>query len=366
MKFFSFSLLFLLLACGAADPHVADPIFTLNDFSKIVELQGRTVALSGVERPVRLTILPDKGVLMCYEADFRSDKKWIHFYSLDSMKLIRSVINNGEADGQLLGVFQLQYDKRNSGEIFITDIVKQQIVVYKADSLIAGNEKPFKIIGMPFYGYHGRLVTDNRLMRSVVINNAYDFIDTRGSSTNHSRMLLNKYRNDLSIIDSFGFYPKTTDDISPQMLDQVLNGCLSISDDNQYLVFNGLTTDYLAVYDTSGKLISSTIGPGELNVSYQVETIGKGERIIPMSGHRGYGSRAQASKNSIYLLYDGKDSKIHDSHTANLFRFNTALKPEVRYKFDIPIFDFQIDWRTKILYGLRREGSTNQMVIYQL
>lgn len=366
MKGIYYILLYLLLAFEASDSRFkVNPIFTLKDFRKTVELSGKTITLPGIERPVRLTILPDKDVLMCYEADFRSKKKWIHIYSLDSIKLIRSVINNGESDGELLGVFQLQYDKRNGGEVYITDMIKQQIVVYKADSLIAGIETPFKIIGKPFNGYHGSNVNDNRLMRSVIVNDAYNIVDTRTSGTNHSRMLLNKYRSDLSVKDSFGFYPQTTEDIPPYMLGEVLNGCLSISDDSKLLVFNGVTTDYLAVFDTSGKTIASTIGPTELDVNYKIEKAGNGERIIPPSRRYGYGGRAQIGKDSIFVLYVGKDFK-DGAETSDLFQFTTRLIPGIRYKLNLPVFDFQIDWRTRRLYGLRRDGSTPQMVIYQL
>lgn len=359
--------LFALLACGATDSDPKNkPVFTRDDFSKTIEIDGRAIALAGIDRPVRLTVLPDKGVLMFYEAAIGSTKKWIHFYSLDSVKPIRSVINNGEGEGELLGTFQLQYDGRNGGEIYITDIIKQQILVYKADSLIAGNEKPFKIIGKPFTGYHGRSVNADRLMRSVIINDSYHFIDTRASALNHSRMLLNKYRSDLSVADSFGFYPKTAEDIAPHMLSQVFDGCLNISDNNKYIVFNGLTTDYLAVYDTSGKMIASAVGPGELNAEYKIEKGGVGERVVSLSKHKGYGARGQIVRDSIYVLYDGKDNRSNDEHVSDLFQFNTQLTPGIRYKLNLPIFDFQIDWRTKRLYGLRRQGSTPQMVIYQL
>jgi len=367
MKLFFCTLLYSLVACSSSfSPFKAKPIFTLKDFPKTVEINGKATDLPGVERPVRLTLLPEKGVLMFFEAGMGSKKKWLHIYTLDSIKLIRSVINNGPADGEMLGAFQLQYDNRNGGEIYITDIIKQQIFVYKADSLIAGNEKPFKIIGKPFNGYHGSSINEDRLMRSVIIDKSYNIVDTRASATNNSRMLLNKYRSDLSVRDSFGLYPKTTDDILPQMLSRVLDGCLGISTDNKYLVFSGLTTDYLSVYDTSGKMIASTIGPGELDVSYKTEKAGNGERIIPLSGHNGYAGKAKINKGSIYILYDGKDRESRDEHVSDLFQFTSQLKPETRYKLSTPVFDYDIDWRTKRLYGLRMEGSTHQLVIFQL
>lgn len=367
MKLFFCLFLYSLVACSSSvSPFKAKPIFTLKDFPKTVEINGKATVLPGVERPVRLTLLPEKGVLMCFEAAMGSKKKWLHIYTLDSVKLIRSVINNGQADGEMLGAFQLQYDKRNGGEIYITDVIKQQIVVYKADSLIAGNETPFKIIGKPFNGYQAVNINQNRLTRSVIIDNLYNIVDTRTTASNHSRMLLNKYSSDFSAIDSFGLYPKTTDDIPPLMLGRVLDGCLGISTDNKYLVFSGLTTDYLSVYDTSGKMIASAIGPGELDVSYKTEKAGNGERIIPLSGHNGYACKPRINKGSIYALYDGKDRKSRDEHASELLQFNSQLDPETRYKLNIPVFDFEIDWRTKRLYGIRTEGSTSQLVIFQL
>ena len=145
----------------------------------------------------------------------------------------------------------------------------------------------------------------------------------------------------------------------------MLDGCLSISSDNKYLVFNSLTTDYLSVFDTSGKMVASAIGPGELDVSYKLEKAGNGERIIPSSGRNGYAGRAQINKGSIYVLYDGKDRK-HGEHLTDLFEFTIQLHPETRYKLNTPIFDFQINPSTKRLYGLRTEGSSPQIVIFQL
>lgn len=367
MRLLFCTLLHSLLSCSSSVPNLqSQPVFTLKDFAKTINKNGKAVALAGIERPVRLTVIPEKGVIMCFDAGVGSSKKWLHIYSLDSLKPMGAFINNGPADGELLGAFQLQYDKRNGGELYITDVVKQQIIVYNADSLIAGNEKPYKIIGKPFTGYHGMTINEDRLMRSVVIDDSYSIVDTRASALNHSRILFNKYRNDLSVKDSFGLYPKTTDEIPPQMLSRAIDGCLGISADNRYLVFSGLTTDYLSVYDTSGKMIASAIGPGALDVSYKIEKANSGERIIPSSGHNGYAGAAKINKGSIYILYDGKDSKSHDEHASDLLQFSNQLHPEIRYKLNIPVFDYAIDWRTKRLYGLRMEGSTPKLVIFQL
>lgn len=366
MKLFFGALLFSMMACSSSVPDSkVKPIFTLRDFRKTVEASGKTVTLPGIERPVRLTLVPEKGILMCLDAGMASSKKWLHIYSIDSIKLIRSVINNGPGDGEMLGPFQLQYDNRNGGEIYITDILKQQISIFKADSLIAGNDRPFKIIGKPFYGYHSASINEDRLMRSVIIDKSYTIVDMRLSALNHSRTLLNKYRSDLSIRDSFGVYPQTTEAIPTHMLAQVLDGCLSISSDNKYLAFTGLTTDFISVYDTSGKMIASAIGPGELDVSYKIEKGGNGERVIPSSGRYGYGGRAKLNKGSVYVLYNGNDRKTHGEEVTDLFQFTSQLNPDIRYKLNIPVYDFDIDWRTNRIYGLRMERSAPQLVIFQ-
>ena len=196
---------------------------------KIVELNGKIIALQNIARPARLTVIPEKGVLMCFDVSMSSKKKWLHIYSSDSIKLIRSVINKGSGEGEILGAFQLQYDNRNGGEIYITDVQKQQIIVYKADSLIGGNERPFKIIGKPFSGRLGFSSNENRLSRTVVIDESYNFVDVRLSALNHSRMLFNKYRSDFSVRDSFGVYPQTTDEVPTHLLGQVLAGCVNLS-----------------------------------------------------------------------------------------------------------------------------------------
>jgi hypothetical protein len=181
-------------------------------------------------------------------------------------------------------------------------------------------------------------------------------------------MLFNKYRNDFSVRDSFGFYPKTTEDIPPAMLGQVVDGCINISTDNRYLVFNGLTTDYLAVYDTSGQMITATIGPGELDVSYRTEKAGNGQRIIPSPDHEGYAGRVQMNKESLFVLYDGRDiKKRRGVNVSDLFKFTSHLSPQIRYKLDLPVCDFDIDWYSKRVYALRyTQGAPVELVIYQL
>lgn len=113
-------------------------------------------------------------------------------------------------------------------------------------------------------------------------------------------------------------------------------------------------------------MIASAIGPGELDANYKIQKIGGGERVIPSSGRYGYGGKAKIDKGVIYVLYNGKDMKTHGEHVTDLFQFTYKLKPTIRYKLNIPIYDFEIDWRTKRLYGLRMEGSTSQLVIFQL
>ena len=88
--------------------------------------------------------------------------------------------------------------------------------------------------------------------------------------------------------------------------------------------------------------------------------------VIPSSGRYGYGGRARINNGNIYVLYNGKDMKTHGEEVTDLFQFTYKLNPAIRYKLNIPIHDFEIDWRTKRLYGLRMEGSTPQLVIFQL
>lgn len=370
MKLFIYALLVSLVACSSfVRKPKGKPVFTLNDFRNTIELKGKKITLPGIGFPGRLTFIPEKGVLMCLELRNESNNKWLHIYSMDSFKLIKSVIKNGTGNGEILGAFQLQYDNRNGGEVYITDVQKQQIFVYKADSLIEGNEKPFRIIGKPFSGRISFSNNDNRMSRAVVIDESYNFVDIRQSALNDSRMLFNKYHNDFSVRDSFGVYPKTTEEVPVHLLSQVLIGCLYGSTDNKYLVFTGLSTDYLSVYDTSGKMIASAIGPGALDVSYKIQKKGDGERIIPSSGRYGYGGYARINKGAIYTLYNGKSMNTSGPasyHSTDLFQFTYKLKPTTRYKLDIPIYGFEIDWRTNRLYGLNMEGSTPQLVIFQL
>lgn len=349
--------------------HKPNSVFTLTDFRKTIELNGKKIGLPDTKFPGRLTIIPEKRLLMFLEFNHDSDNNWLHFYSLDSFKLIKSVIKNGSGEGEILGAFQLQYNNRNGGEIYITDVQKQQIMVYKVDSLIVGNERPFKIIGKSFSGRISFSTNDNRIGRAVIIDDSYNFVDIRQSALNDSRMLFNKYRIDFSVRDSFGLYPQTTEEVPAHLLNQVLIGCLYGSTDSKYLVFTGLATDYLSVYDTSGKMIASAIGPGGLDISYKIQKMGGGERVIPSSGHYGYGGNARINKGAIYTLYNGKSTSTSGPssyHSTELFQFTYKLNPTTRYKLDIPIYDFEIDWRTKRLYGINKAGEIPQLVIFQL
>lgn len=349
--------------------HKTRTVFTFTDFRKTTELKGKKIALPEMTFPGKLTIIPEKRLLIFLELNHDSDNKWLHFYSLDSFKLIKSLIKYGSGEGEILGAFQLQFNNRNGGEIYITDVQKQQILVYKVDSLMKGNERPYKVIGKSFSGRTSFSTNDNRIGRAVVIDDSYNFIDIRQSALNESRMLFNKYRSDFSLRDSFGIYPQTTEEVSPQLLSQVFMGCLYGSVDSKYLVFSGLATDYITIYDTSGKMIASAIGPGGLNSNYKIEKKEAGEKLTPSTGYYGYGGNARINKGLIYTLYNGKSintSGPASYHSSDLFQFTYNLNPITRYKLDIPIYDFEIDWRTNRIYGLNREAATAQLVVFQL
>lgn len=363
-----FCTLFLALTVGSF--YVPDlktqSVFTLNDFGKPVELKGKEISLPGIEFPAQMTVIPEKRVFMFIEAATRSSKKWLHIYSLDSLKLIHSLINYGKGEGTQSSAFRIQYDNRNGGEVYILDASRRQIFIYKADSLIAGNDRPFKIIGNKFNEKVTVTAYENIMYRATVINNSYDFIDTRMNLPNTARLQFNKYRNDFSIKDSFGVYPKTEIELQPEALAMFLDGCLGLSTNNKYTVLSCLNTDYLAVYDTSGEKIASGYGPNELEVNDKPEKTESAERTVPLSNHKGYGGMARMNKSSIYVLYDGKNSRSSDFHSSELLRFSTRLQPETRYKLNVPVYSLDIDWRAKRVYGLRKEDTTSKFVIFSL
>ena len=92
--------------------------------------------------------------------------------------------------------------------------------------------------------------------------------------------------------------------------------------------------------------------------------------VAPIKNSRDAYTYPVLGNNMIYVLFDGKNTSEQGFHQDELFLFNYKLEPLIRFKLNIPIYAFDIDWEKNILYGLTlespEEGNEVAVVKYDL
>lgn len=110
-------------------------------------------------------------------------------------------------------------------------------------------------------------------------------------------------------------------------------------------------TDLIEYYDSNMNLIKRLHGPEH----FFPEVHQVGDRIKTNKGaERDAYSFPLSVGNNIFVLFSGKvfDPKNHDYLKDKILVFDWNGNPQCYYHLDIPIFDFAVDEKSQIIYGL--------------
>ena len=129
----------------------------------------------------------------------------------------------------------------------------------------------------------------------------------------------------------------------------------ALSDDKQHIILTYKRTDLIEIYDLNGNLTSRTQGPDLFFPALQQKMDGEHIRVV---------SDAEKNmdayfnpfiyKDEIFVLYSGLefDGKKANYLLDRMIVFNLSGNPIRQYKLSEPIFNFTIDPKSKMIYGI--------------
>lgn len=158
--------------------------------------------------------------------------------------------------------------------------------------------------------------------------------------------------------ESFGEFPPYLENESKIEADNNIfqSNIIGVPSTNK-LVLACNDIDVLEIYDTTKGLIKRLHGPEGITVSARYVDMGIGKMIKTTPRIRTFNNVIANSEEFCvgYIGYEteeNKPSKTEDLYPKNIFCFSWDGKPKKNYRFNIPLFSFDFDWKGKMLYAL--------------
>ncbi|NCI50929.1 hypothetical protein GWC95_13430 [Sediminibacterium roseum] len=344
----------LFVHCSSKHPAGNFDTFSREDFANNKNLEGVEMDLPGVFRPIRIKVIPKENLILILESQGRG--YFASAYTLDSFKMIQPFIKDGVGPGEQLAPMSLQYNAQER-RVYVFDHVLQNFFYYSIDSLrnksrgIAAG-----MLGEKINKFKPSIYT-RQLMNPVVFGHDRNIVSVASNLPREPLHVLDFYDSTYKYKFGKGSYPAYSDSFPHYAYREIFFGNVSISDASDRLIYTYFSTDVIAVYDTSGKLIMAKQGPDLLKPGYEKRNANGGNIFMPGKSSRStYLSSALMGANSLLVLYNGKLISKRDEHSNEMFEFSHKLKPLTIYRFDKKIFDFDVDWKTRTVYGLSTEN----------
>jgi hypothetical protein len=333
------------ISCTSIDKKaVGDHVtFGMKDFKTTTDLKGEVLRVDSLVVPSRICVIPEYNLLIVADKGTNFLAK---AYTLDSLKLIKYFVKKGEGPNEQLSIFHLQYDPLAKC-LNVSDFYKRRIFNYAIDSIISSS-----ITTLPINNINFREMTLNK----PVFISANKILDLRDNSQGDSIGVFNFYNDSGAITGITGKYPPIEKQYEKHQLWDVFAAGLNKSTDGSTIIVNYFNTDYLELYDTTGRLVKRVQGPDISYPDYRSQSVAGGGVITqPSKKQRNAYCGLAKMQNNILVLYNGNPVGEGDDYSTMLFQFSNHLTPETFYKLDIPVFLFDVDWTSRTVYGLTRE-----------
>lgn len=312
--------------------------FTWKNFTKETSLSGLKMKLSNSKKPDGVLVIPAKNLLVVAESD---GEYLCSAYSLDSLNYIKSFIKKGEGPEDQLVAFVLRYDTKKES-LDVTDPPKRSIYSYSIDSIkaVQAAVRPFSV----------SKVKAERVDRAIILNDR-NIVDVSSNKNPDSISRLTLYDSSGNLLGKLGQLPAIADGFRPYEQDEIFMCSLTDLPGDSAILITCFSTDIIEKYDKKGRLIKRMRGPD--NIDPDSKRIKKGiiEYLAYGKKARGAYSTARADDNNILISYEGalrKESK----GPGVLFLFDKNLVPKEIYKLNIPVDIFDVDWKTRTVYGI--------------
>lgn len=329
------------------------PVISWKDFPKISLIKQSIYPLQNARFPSRLTIIPELNILLVIDiAD--TSQYWGKMYSLDSMRYLGPFAKKGNGVGEVIRVFQVQYNHKNK-ELYLLDPLGKRIVIYDLSGFGA-NRIVYKRTIRQKSSDSLRL----NLTRTLVLGNGDRLVDVNLNKKGEPPRMLCFYDSSLRIHKRTVLFP-ITDTLPGYVLNYFADGGLNISDDQEMLILCHYNTDLLSLMDTSGKLVYSVRGPNAADFSFRIQHVTDNSlRVLPSKGsHQSYIARPRMNDRQILVLYDGRLVDDQDFHTRTLLVYDNHLRFIANMTLDEDVYDFDVDWSQRIIYCLNKKKQAS-------
>lgn len=318
---------------------------------KFEKLEGELIQVDSINRPEEILLIPEKNLVILRDRAAYLAKA----FDLESFTLLKRFVKYGEGPDEQLNCFSFQYDKKQS-VIFTSDLFKQSVFSYPVDSFLIekSNVKPNNVFK----------VNTQYLYKPIVLNDT--IISLRDNNKGEKGVLLNFFHKNGSLLYFNGTFPDSFLKYDAEDLHMVTTPDVNLSEDLKYLIASYYSTDIIDLLDKNGNLLNRIQGPDLFETNFLKEFVGEGWGYSPEKGAKAaYVGNAKMKNGNLYILYKGIFENPNDYHAGMLFHFNEQLQLQHAYNLSEPIFDFDIDWDSMILYGLTHNYE-NKIMTYSL
>ncbi len=336
-----------LISCRNHDRVYDRSVFEEKDLLPGKSLAGVPTPVPELRKSSRIKIIPKYNLILTL--DMGTGDYLAQAFSLDSCKYLRSFIKRGTGSGEQLSAESIHY-RPGEKVIYVADEMKNIIFIYSPDSILrALTVRPTDSIK----------AWAEPLNRPVVLAGK-SFADLRWNRSNTAPIadfrsvgVYNFFSPSGALINYGGRFPATSNAIDVNQLTEAFFGRPNLSDDNTRIVYAYYNTDIIDLCDLHGGLIKRVQGPDGFEPSVRTLKVGEGEEIVPRKDARfGYTGTPRMNNNTLLVLYNGTSQEKNEYHTSRLYQFDSSLVPKVFYRLSEPIFDFDVDWGRRRIYGL--------------
>jgi hypothetical protein len=355
--------MFIIVCCSVSCRNKDIPsdrmVFTKNDFLTKQELKGISMHVPDLKKPLRIRVIPAYNLLVTLrmeEGEFMAQA-----FTLDSCKYIRSFIKRGPGGGEQLNVRSIQYTIGDK-VLYVADVMKKIIYAYSIDSILkAISVKPVDSIPIKGQGVGRPLIIDQK----KVVDFRWNWSNTPPLDNYRNVGIFNFFDRSGNLLSYNGKYPSTSSKIKVSQLNSAFLGGMNLSEDQTRLIYAYYSTDIIDISTSNGDLIKRIQGPDNFDPSVKTVAVGEGEAVISKDGARfGYTGIPRMNKDVLFVLYNGSPQDQNEYHTARLYQFDSSLIPKVSYTLSEPVFDFDVDWENRKIYGLTHLKN-EQLIIYK-
>jgi hypothetical protein len=345
-------IIFLLLICTVScKPAKQKYQFDNNDFKSHTKLKGFPVSLDSSSYIVDLCLVPDKDLMLV--TDLKS-KDFINVYQLSTLRFIKSFIEKGIGPEQQIVSRVLQYD-RDSQLIYSTDTYKKKIFVYSLSDIAAPNKKVYPVNDFTLQSEY--LTRPKILPTKSIVDFHLHSKDTSG--------VLDIFSLGGALEKTTGSFPHSDSDYQPALRDFAFYSAINLSEDTKHILVNYFHTDYLEIYDISGRLEARTQGPDCFDpLVASSAKFGGTMSVLTKDSYKAYTGKMQMKGNEVLVLYDGKKA-TDDFHVSEMMLLDSKLNPVTRFFLNIPVFAIDVDWNTRTVYALSNKVKGKNLIKYK-